>query len=68
MNKEVGILSLSYGDYVSLDDYMKLQNNRNELKKWLEFMIKQEREGKTVYISLKDILNKMQELEQGKDE
>lgn len=48
--------------------YKQLQNNWNELKKWLEFMIKQEREGKTVYISLKDILNKMQELEQGKDE
>lgn len=50
-------------------DYIfKLENNWNELKKWLEFMIKQEREGKKVYISLKDILNKMQELEQRKDE
>ena len=36
MNKEVGILSLCYGNYVSLEDYMKLQTNWKELKKWLE--------------------------------
>lgn len=41
----------------------QVKNNWNELKKWLEFMIMQQREGKTVYISLNDILNKLQELE-----
>lgn len=44
------------------------QHNWNELKKWLELIVMQEREGKTIYLSFKDILSKMQELEQGKDE
>ena len=41
MNEEVLILSLSYGNYVSLDDYMKLQTNWNELKKIIEQDIRQ---------------------------
>ena len=63
MNEEVGILSLSYGNYVSLDDYMKLQNNWNKLKKWLEENWQQSQD-----IWFVKIINKMQELEQGKDE
>ena len=43
--------------------YNILQNNWNKLKMWLELAVMQEREGKTIYISLKDILSKMQELE-----
>ena len=48
----------------------KLQNNWNELKKWLEEEIKdyRKREWFPVANNLKEVLDKMQELEQGKDE
>lgn len=51
-----------------LRKYMQLQNNWNELKKWLE-----EESNNTIYATghltaICMILNKMQELEQGKDE
>ena len=36
MNDEVKILQLSYGNYVSAEDYFKLQSNRNSLREWLE--------------------------------
>lgn len=50
--------------FINLWNYtMQLQNNWNELKKWLELIVMQEREGKTIYLSFKDILSKMQELE-----
>lgn len=67
MNKEVGILSLSYGNYVSLEDYMKCQSNWNELKEWLE----NEKPTKDmnenfIMIRLSDLKNKMQELESRK--
>ena len=41
----------------------KLQNNWNKIKTWLELIVMQEREGKTIYLSFKDILSKMQEQE-----
>ncbi len=43
----------------------QLQNNWNELKKWLE---KCEYIPHTYCITCKSVLKKMQELEQGKDE
>ena len=48
----------------------QLQNNWNELKKWLEEEIKdyRKREWFPVANDLKEVLDKMQELEQGKDE
>lgn len=36
MNEEVGILSLSYGNYVSLDDYIKLQQERDLYKEVID--------------------------------
>ena len=42
----------------------QLQNNRNELKKWL--VAREFRYG--TRIDIQEVLNKMQELEQGKDE
>ena len=77
MNEEVGILSLSYGNYVSLDDYMKLHNNWNELKSRLqERIIFFEECDKELILSsykkeirtLKVVLDDMQELEKSKDE
>ena len=48
----------------------KLQNNWNELKKWLEEEIKDYRKKEWFPVAghLKEVLDKMQELEQGKDE
>ena len=68
MNKEVEILSLSYGNYVSLEDYIKLQNNWNELKK----LVEQEKQDKKYandverFTAYDYVLKKMQEIESGK--
>ena len=50
--------------------YKQLQNNWNELKKWLEDKIEHNVDGIKSYCGYqcKETLNKMQELEQGKDE
>ena len=45
----------------------QLQNNWNELKKWLEEESKL-KGSETAYLYYGKVLNKMQELEQGKDE
>ena len=54
-----------------LIDYIdKLQNNWNELKKWLEdnrYDKNYESYRIEDYTKYRDVLNKMQELEQGKD-
>lgn len=36
MNDKVKILQLSYGNYVSADDYFKLQSNWNSLREWIK--------------------------------
>ena len=64
MNKEVGILSLSYGNYVSLEDYMKLQNNWNKLKEWLKEDIGKQDE--VPFFNFYEILDKMEEIESRK--
>ena len=55
----------------NLNCLQKVQNNWNELKKWLEEAIEEQekiwRQREIIY-SYKNILNKIQELEQGKDE
>ena len=55
--------------YLSQEN-QQLQNNWKELKKWLEEEIKdyRKREWFPVANDLKEVLDKMQELEQGKDE
>lgn len=58
--------AIKFPMYYDLVEYvMKLENNWNELKKWLE-------ENKYAMsckvLVAEEILNKMQELEQGKDE
>jgi len=67
MNDKVSILQLSYGNYVSADDYFKLQSNWNSLREWLKEDLKQ------VYRDcgyrnniMKEVLDKMNKLE-GKD-
>ena len=68
MNKEVGILSLSYGNYVSLEDYMKLQNNWNELKERLkeEQKICSAHDNRIGFNFIELVLDKMQEIESRK--
>ena len=52
------------GTYEAIVEYIdKLQNNWNELKKWLS--AREFRYG--TRINIQEVLNKMQELEQGKD-
>lgn len=47
----------------TFDKYMKLQNNWNELKKWLEEVIDYEEYDKIEKDTFEKVLNKMQELE-----
>ena len=52
--------------YIELSrKYDKLQNNWNELKKWLEGQLGKGFSENEIYI---DVIYKMQELEQGKDD
>ena len=72
MNKEIKILQLSYGNYVSLDDYVKLQTRWDSLREWLkEFKEYEKTEFQTnaeFYINVEEILDKMNELEGGDNE
>ena len=58
MNDKAKILQLSYGNYVSADDYFKLQSNWNSLREWIKNEIKQEHHTKHW-----NMLDKMNELE-----
>lgn len=53
-------------DYQLTDRFEKLQNNWNELKKWLEEESKL-KGSETAYLYYGKVLKKMQELEQGKE-
>ena len=56
------------GTYEAIVEYIdKLQNNWNELKKWLEEESKL-KGSETAYLYYGRVLKQMQELEQGKDE
>ena len=76
MNDKVKILQLSYGNYVSADDYFKLQSNWNSLREWLKkddnvyICYSSQKSNKTfeagVRFGLIFALDKMNELE-GKD-
>lgn len=58
------------GNEELVEKNLKLQNNWNELKKWLEenkFNDNYESYQVDNYTTYNDILNKMQELEQGKE-
>lgn len=78
MNKEKLLISVNEEDVQNiincyekdLKELMKLQNNWNELKKWLEKRIKYYKEigYDNTYLALQIAFEKMQELEQGKDE
>ena len=64
MSEEVGILSLSYGNYVSLDDYIKLQQQKQELINWLESknkIILQQHKIVEPVIRVKDVIDKIKE-------
>lgn len=70
MNKEVNVYSFNDECYVYLNDYKQLQQkvkqletNWNELKKWLKANDIHYAEA----IPFRETLNKMQELERGKE-
>lgn len=65
MNDKVKILQLSYGNYVSADDYFKLQSNWNSLR---EFVIQLQKlkginqQGFSWGVA-QEVIDKMNELE-----
>ena len=65
MNDKVKILQLSYGNYVSADDYFKLQSNWNSLREYVEELYNNE-DGSWAVCGARYVLDKMNELE-GKD-
>ena len=73
MAEVMGGLTSQDKKFINLWNYaMQLQNNWNELKKYakehLYFYIGYQGEDLEEDLSIKDLLDKMQELEQGKDE
>lgn len=61
--KEDGTYYNAQKEWEALETFKQLQNNWNELKKWLEDNWQESQD-----IWFVKIINKMQELEQGKDE
>ena len=72
---DVKILQLSYGNYVSLEGYMKLQSNWNSLREFVTLKEKPKvfgaKNGKTLELAIDlvfdMVLDKMNELEGEKD-
>lgn len=67
MNDKVKILQLSYGNYVSADDYFKLKSNWNSLREHIDYQLKHN-VGSSIDSAIRnhvyqEIKDKMNELE-----
>lgn len=71
MNKNIGILQLSYGNYVSLDDYVKLQKRWDSLREYYQRKAEETKDSTALYdkwTKYSSVLDKMNELEGGHNE